>query len=236
MTGARGTAAPCYARERSLLRWYLPLQAIILPAIQACKLWDFWGHGLDLLMYSAVAINTVVVLVWGSSCCAALAVNRTWALGAGLLVTALADVCLTLIDTSTLILPGVVLFCIVQAFYAVCLGLSSRTLLARMFACATILLALVALGRFKTFLVAGAIDIALLLCNVVQAWRQRQQAPGTLFALGLMLFLACDLCVGLAWMGLGNLSAFASFMVWIFYVPAQVLITLSFVRQVEAYS
>lgn len=59
------------------------------------------------------------------------------------------------------------------------------------------------------------------------------QAPrgwGRQFALGLMLFLCCDVCVGIFQSpGLlpPALEAFASLGMWLFYLPGQVLIVLS---------
>ena len=50
-----------------------------------------------------------------------------------------------------------------------------------------------------------------------------------LFSAGLLLFLCCDVCVGLfqyAWL-LPAAAGFARVGMWLFYLPAQVLITLS---------
>lgn len=232
MTGAhRTTAAPHNPPDRAYLHWYLLLEAALLLAIQICKARGVVGPAMNALMYSTIAVNTVVVLAWGCTCPAGLASHRTWALAAGLLVTALADVCLTLLAIDRLILPGVLLFCAVQTLYAVYLGLTARALLARLLACAVTLLLPAVLGQPSLLAAAGTLDIALLLCNVVQAWCQPNARA---FALGLTLFLACDLCVGLDALALGTTSTAASFLVWLFYAPAQVLITLTFVREVEA--
>ena len=51
-----------------------------------------------------------------------------------------------------------------------------------------------------------------------------------LFSIGLWLFLCCDLCVGLfqnPQLVPPAVSAFVSVGIWLFYLPAQVLITLS---------
>lgn len=66
-----------------------------------------------------------------------------------------------------------------------------------------------------------------LLSNTVLAWRSGR--PGRLFAVGLTLFVGCDVCVGLFNAlppGSPPYSA-ASVGMWFFYLPSQVLITLS---------
>lgn len=51
------------------------------------------------------------------------------------------------------------------------------------------------------------------------------------FALGLLLFVCCDLCVG-AW-NLGLLPGFTRVGMWLFYLPSQVLIVLSQGQEME---
>lgn len=67
------------------------------------------------------------------------------------------------------------------------------------------------------------------LCNVLQSWSLRGRGT-RLFSAGLTLFLCCDLCVGVFNQpGLfpQALDAFARVGMWLFYLPAQVLIALS---------
>ena len=67
------------------------------------------------------------------------------------------------------------------------------------------------------------------LVNTVQSLVLRGKKQ-RLFALGLVLFLCCDLCVG-AFNEPGlvpsGVYSFARVGMWLFYLPAQVLITLS---------
>ena len=55
-----------------------------------------------------------------------------------------------------------------------------------------------------------------LLCNAALAWKRDR-----VLALGLTLFIGCDVCVGL-W----NLFGIAGAGMWAFYLPSQVLIAL----------
>lgn len=67
-----------------------------------------------------------------------------------------------------------------------------------------------------------------LLSNAILAWTL-QGHLWRLFALGLTLFAGCDLCVGLVNSGLAafELERVASVGMWLFYLPSQVLISLS---------
>lgn len=76
-------------------------------------------------------------------------------------------------------------------------------------------------------LLAG-VYYAQLLVNTGLAWRQ-QGRRYRCFAIGLTLFVCCDTCVGLFNAGLpdGLLYRAVSVGMWFFYLPSQVLITLS---------
>lgn len=62
-----------------------------------------------------------------------------------------------------------------------------------------------------------------LLVNTLEAFALGRTRP--LFAIGLLLFTCCDICVG-AW-NLGLLPGFTRIGMWLFYLPSQVLIVLS---------
>ena len=67
-----------------------------------------------------------------------------------------------------------------------------------------------------------------LLSNTLLAWSVKGKHL-TLFALGLTLFVGCDVCVGLTNSGLlpPEVLRFVSVGMWLFYLPSQVLIALS---------
>jgi hypothetical protein len=89
--------------------------------------------------------------------------------------------------------------------------------------------------------VVSVIYYSNLLVNVVFAFADFGREP--LFAIGLLLFAMCDLCIGLdvllsTYLNSGVLSAFFSFpyinLSWIFYQPSQVLIAMQLA--VKAYN
>lgn len=73
-----------------------------------------------------------------------------------------------------------------------------------------------------------------LLSNTILAWTGRGR-PRRLFAVGLTLFVGCDLCVGLfnALTAAAPLYPVVSVGMWFFYLPSQVLITLSALPEKE---
>lgn len=73
-----------------------------------------------------------------------------------------------------------------------------------------------------------------LVSNTVLAWTVKGR-PGRLFAVGLTLFVGCDLCVGLFNLHPPDpaLYCLVSVGMWFFYLPSQVLITLSALPEKE---
>lgn len=85
---------------------------------------------------------------------------------------------------------------------------------------------------YLVLLVGNCIE-ALIMCN--------RGLKNVLFAIGLMLFLGCDICVGLkhgSMIGV-NLSHrvydFIVYMIWVFYLPSQVLITCALLKKGPCY-
>ena len=64
-----------------------------------------------------------------------------------------------------------------------------------------------------------------LLMNTISSYTNKKLR---VFSIGLSLFIGCDICVGLFnILPHNNLYSFVSIMMWIFYLPSQVLISLS---------
>ena len=140
---------------------------------------------------------------------------------AALGVTLLAD--LFLLVLGRWYLAGVGAFCVVQALYFVLLRLALSG--------AVLLVA----GRFSALEPLTALSVfyfTQLAANALESlFLGRRYAA---FSAGLVLFVCCDLCVGLQNLsaflpvsGHGGLFAFARVGMWLFYLPSQVLITLS---------
>lgn len=118
---------------------------------------------------------------------------------------------------------GLILFLAVQTLYLLRLrrlGAGSHFFLRAV--SALLLGAAVFLLRMASTLnLLAALYFSQLLSNTILAWERR----GHLFAIGLSLFVCCDICVGL--FNLGLLLPFAQVGMWLFYLPSQVLIVCS---------
>lgn len=153
-----------------------------------------------------------------------------------LALTALADLFLLVLDRWYPL--GVVIFLFAQSAYLIRLRLASGRAWWPVRAGVPLLaaLALYALGQATALDLLAGLYFSQLAVNAVLAWTQ----PGRrwrLFALGLSLFICCDLCVG-AFNSPGLVPAgayrFAQVGMWLFYLPSQVLIALSALPEKEA--
>ncbi len=123
---------------------------------------------------------------------------------------------------------GVALFCVVQAIYFYMLYRENgKTLLpVRIVLLAVALILLWKMNMLSGLNVLVAFYFTGFVCNVIQSFG----AEDRLLGIGLVLFLCCDICVGvfnLPQLAGTQIYSFATFSMWLFYLPAQVLIVLS---------
>lgn len=140
------------------------------------------------------------------------------------LFTLFADYFLLLRNDSYLL--GVLSFIIVQLIYARILFRGGCRLLfpVRVLMLVGAFLTLYLLKMFDLLNVAALFYYSLLLGNFISSLTNKENR--TLSA-GLFLFLCCDICVGLFnLIQSGPVYAFASVMMWVFYLPSQVFLAL----------
>lgn len=91
-----------------------------------------------------------------------------------------------------------------------------------------------ALGMASAVNLAAALYFSQLAANALSAWTVKGERWRA-FALGLTLFVGCDVCVGLFNARIGGLALyyFAAVGMWLFYLPSQVLIALSTLPEKE---
>lgn len=155
-----------------------------------------------------------------------------------LIFTAVSDLFILVLDKYYEV--GLVTFIITQSIYLYRLysGRVNKiwiTLIVRAVLAAVAIGIVGGLSTLNFLVVEVAIYIVMLTANCVEAFLLfRRGRYNILFAVGLLLFLCCDICVGLdnagSVLGLNlpkGLYAFTSWAIWIFYMPSQVLITLS---------
>lgn len=145
----------------------------------------------------------------------------TWAIGFSML----ADVLLLLYDGCYAV--GIGLFCLAQTAYFLRIYRANGgkgAFPARAIVFAAALMALAALDMAQPLNILAVFYFSFFLCNTVQSFG----AKNGLFSLGLCLFICCDVCVGLHNLPItGLVGELADVGMWTFYLPSQVLITLS---------
>ena len=94
----------------------------------------------------------------------------------------------------------------------------------------------------ELLIVEAGIYIVLLFGNCVESLIMCNRGlKNVLFAIGLMLFLGCDICVGLKHGSMVGVQLsekvydFVVYMIWVFYLPSQVLITCALLQKGRCY-
>lgn len=187
--------------------------------------WDVCFPGMDTTWIKYSALLLCVAYAWAGA-----ARGGSRLVAAALTLTAGADAFLLVLNRYYLL--GVLLFCGVQGVYLarVLRANGGRTWWGmRLAVLAAFWAILLRLGLLDPLTGAAAVYFSTFVCTAVQSGR----CPGTAFrrfTAGLFLFLCCDLCVGVYNVpGLfpAGWYAFARVGMWLFYLPAQVLIARS---------
>ena len=146
-----------------------------------------------------------------------------------LILNLFADLFLSLLDTNETMPAGFALFCAVEAVYALYLRSPKNSLIAR--AALFILGCVVAytMGILNFVNVLGILNLSILFFNMIDAYRSKNMNPGLMFKFGITLFCISDYCILLRTLTDGFIYDVSAFLVWMTYVPAQVLIVLNYV-------
>ncbi len=152
-----------------------------------------------------------------------------------LLFTAAADFFLLVIDRYYV--AGILFFLVVQSIYLYDLFKETgRIWIPFRIVCLVLAVALLAMTGMLTVLnLLVGIYFPMILVNMIMSWIYRKKMS-FLFALGLTLFVLCDICVGLYNLyGIlpESVYAFTRIGMWMFYLPSQVLISLSMLKKKE---
>ena len=212
--------------SRRALTLFLSVEALLYAAFLT---WDLTvgGRGSNPIKYAGILLCLAYSLYLGRR-------GGSRLMPAALSLTALADVFLLLLDTHYAL--GIGLFCLVQGIYLVRIFHSNggRILWGlRLILFVLALMVLKKLGLLIPLNVLALFYFTNFFCNALASLG----CPGRnmrLFSVGLWLFLCCDLCVGLFQspeLASPAVGAFVRIGMWLFYLPAQVLIVLSGANQ-----
>jgi hypothetical protein len=128
---------------------------------------------------------------------------------------------------------GFFIFGIVQVVYACYLGLTKRRLIIRIgfYIALTVGIAVAGLFTFDRFI--ACLSMSQLILNTIYSWieyRKKRTTASLLLAIGITLFFGCDFSIMLRMLlpPQGFIYSAICFMVWVFYIPSQVVITSSY--------
>ena len=223
--------------QRKDIRVYLTFEALIFVAIKIAE-FTLPAQPTKCIMYSAILGNTVMGarLFWRYGLSPA---YRHHALiFCALLVNCVADIFLTLTGGERMFIPGFACFCAVEVIYAAYLRPDFRNLCVRAALLAAALLFARAINLLTLPNGLGLFNLTLIGANMVCAWLARRDdktLAATLFACGLTCFFIGDVSVALEIMlPVGTMAQWvAKLAVWTFYVPAQVLIVLTYAERLR---
>lgn len=183
--------------------------------------------------YCAVVLNMIVAIIWFIRYGSKNIRNHSNLIACGLLLTLVADLFLTLLGTENFYIHGFICFCIVELIYAIYLKTSTFGYLVR-FNIYIIALILLVLSRHATVAYAiGLLNIVLVMMNALNAWTTQKISPPKSFKIGMYLFFLCDASVVIYGATTGVASEIFFTLAWLFYAPSQVLITLSYVKEIQ---
>ena len=150
--------------------------------------------------------------------------RRNKAFSCAFFFTALADLFLLVLDDHYEI--GVSSFIVVQLIYFLYLKKDCKTYInLRIGSFIGILIGLYVTGNISLLNTLTAFYFVNLAFNLLSSFSNQNKR---LMSVGFFLFLCCDICVGLFnLLPYGRTYEIVSFLMWVFYLPSQVLISLS---------
>ena len=217
-------------REKLLIRAYIIIGIAFLILIKTVQIMHA-GRTINWCMYAAIAVNTAMALYYYLRFGRNLRDRHVNLIAFGLFATFVADFFATLIGrrmSMTAYLCGAACFCIVELIYAAYLRGGRGAVIMRAVMVAAGLIVLGAMGALKPDRILGVTNEMLILANVIDAWTARRFTPPMLFRIGITLFFACDTSIIIRSLASGSIRTAAAFSVWVFYIPAQLLITLAY--------
>ncbi len=185
-------------------------------------------------MYSAILLNFIVVLCFYGKYRG----NATILLA--MAITVIADYYLTYENSN--FLRGVVCFCLVQMIYGWKLTYHKKNLIFRIVTAILLAGILIALGMNQYDGIFCGISMGFLLGNVLvsyKRWGESQKRIDFIFFIGLILFMGCDLSLGLRIISESNKNMklfhdIMNYMTWTCYLPSQVLLNCSYIIEAKA--
>lgn len=216
--------------ENRITRIIVPIYIVIeIGLLIAIKLPERMvsSRAANALMYLSIVCNTLFMLYFCLTYGRENANRHENLIALALYITLVADLFLTYLGRDYAI-PGVLCFCLVETVYAFYLKSPLRSVILRAVIFVLLFAAAILTKNLSVRNTLALINISILAINVFDAWEAKHMKPMILFRIGITLFFLCDLCVGLSDLLGGVFGSVTGSMIWVFYIPSQVLIALSY--------
>ena len=133
---------------------------------------------------------------------------------------------------------GFFVFGIVQVIYAIYLGLTKRRLIIRVGFYLLFIALVWAMNMMTLDRLIACLSMSQLILNVIYGWienHKKHTVSSLLLAIGITLFFGCDACIMMRMLLIpeGFIYSVICFMVWVFYIPSQVVLTSSYLYDRE---
>ena len=215
------------------LKGYVILETTLLICIKIVECFQLQWWMVNVLEYAAILLNTLLVFRYYHRYGRKPENRSVRLIPWGLFATALADFFLTFISIERVYFPGILSFCIAQIIYTVWINPNGKQIVAQGILFAAGIFVAFSRGVLNAVAAVGILDISLLLINVLMVCTTARKKTPVLFGIGITLFLCCDVSICVRVLTTGILHEAAAFLVWIFYLPSQVCITLSYIRSLK---
>ncbi len=209
---------------------YLLSELFLLCLIETGEFICWNEQAVQILMYAAILLNSVVVAHFFFNRKDDKGISPDRYVAYAIFGTVASDFFMTLIGSKDTYLPGVIIICVIQMFYARYLWPARKSLVIRAIVFIGCLLALYFFGMLNLSNALGMLDLSLLLINVILAWIHEKGKGEVLFRIGITLFLCGDLIIACRTFATGRVHDVLNLLEWVFYIPSQVTIALSFVH------
>ena len=211
-------------RERALKITYVIIELLLLLGAKYAEI-KSPGQWESILKYAAIVINALMAVFFFFK-------NHFKGNGLlimGLLMTAVGDWFLTYKGDEEYYLWGIAAFCMVQLLYLFYIRPNRSSLFYTVGLYGAGLLALMIAKQLTLVTALGWLDIVLIITNTINSWRN--SSIPLLFKTGITLFLGCDVSLMLSFITPVPFKSVAFWLVWVFYAPSQVLITLAAIQK-----
>lgn len=207
------------SKKKLIYGIYLVLELIIYIAFVSMDLFN--GGGTDYIKYSGIVLNLIFSLFTLNTPAQKLNIFI-------LFFTAVADFFLVIKHFLEI---GVIVFIIVQVSHFIRIHFNDKKFYISLIIRAVITALCIAFLYLNDYIPSSFLNILVaiyfpqLVLNMIDnIILDHKTIGGNLYSLGLLLFIGCDICVGIS-----NLmySLTASILIWVFYLPSQVLILIS---------